>query len=122
QRALDAGNKDLELLETLAAYQRRAPARRLVVTLLRISDAKGGDVDALREAVEVALDPVADRALAKTIAEKLLDAAEAVWTSGQSPASRSFGSPAEAAAWALEALARLVHEEAPARPSDLFPP
>ena len=50
-------------------------------------------LDGLREAVDVALDAIGDRALAKTLAEKLLDAAEARWLSGRVEPTARFASP-----------------------------
>ena len=117
EQALALDPSSGEILAALADVQRRAPGRALVTTLLRLSEVEGGRLDRYREAVEVAEGPVGDAALAKTLAEKLLDAAEARWSL---PVTEGFTSASEAAAWALEAMARLVHDEGPQAVADLF--
>ncbi|MFT3767262.1 MAG: tetratricopeptide repeat protein [Minicystis sp.] len=110
--ALDPGS--VPILEALAEVQRRAPGRELLTTLLRLAELEGGRLDRLRDAVEIAEGPVGDAALAKTIAGKLLDAAGARWSEGGGAEAR------DAAAWALEALSRLMHEEGREALADLF--
>src|SRR6185436_3329023 len=47
----DAGSPDV--LQALAAVQRRTPGRAYVETLVKLSDARVGDLALLREAIEV---------------------------------------------------------------------
>jgi tetratricopeptide (TPR) repeat protein len=117
EQALALDPSSATILAALADVQRRAPGRALVTTLLRLAEAEGGRLDRYREAVEVAEGPVGDAALAKMLAEKLLDAAAARWSED---VAGGFASASEAAAWALEAMARLVHDEGPQAVADLF--
>ena len=122
-RALARDPKCAPLLTALADLQRRAPSLRLVTTLLRLAEIEadpGKELDLYGEAVEIAEGPVGDAALAKTLAERLLDAATARWTAGTEVSAARFGSPREAASWALDALVRLVHREDPKVVADLY--
>jgi lipopolysaccharide biosynthesis regulator YciM len=110
--ALALDPDSVPLLAALADVQRPAPGRALVTTLLRLAALGDGPLDRYREAVAVAEGPVGDAALAKTLAEKLLDAAAARWS--EDPAASA------AAVWALDALSRLLHEEGPEALADLF--
>ncbi len=111
-RALAIDPESEPLLSDLAEVQRTMPSRALVDTLLRLSAARGGDLELRREAVEVA-EALAhgggSAALPRTLAEELLDAAAVDFQ-------REGASGA--AAWAIEALARLA--ETPAARSELF--
>ncbi|AKU97689.1 Exonuclease SbcC [Labilithrix luteola] len=78
--AHDATNADL--LADLARLQRRAKGRPLVESLLRLSETTGGDLDLLSEAADVAVASVGDRALSKSILERLLRLAIERWTNG----------------------------------------
>jgi tetratricopeptide (TPR) repeat protein len=112
EQALARDPESVPILEALAGVQRRAPGRSLITTLLRLAEATDGDLDRYREAVEIAEGPAGDPALAKMLAEKLLDAATARW---------SRGAPAIlAASWALDTMVRLVHDEGPAAMADLY--
>jgi tetratricopeptide (TPR) repeat protein len=91
-----------EMLAALADLQRRAPGRPLIDTLLRLADVTPGALDLHREAVETALDPVADRALARTTAERLFEVAMEVAGAGEPPPE---------VLWALDVLVRLALEE-----------
>src|SRR6185437_7738619 len=71
-RALAHDATDTRLLAQLAQLQRRHRGRPLIDSLLRLSQATGGDPDLLREAAEVAARVVVDRGLAKTILKRLL--------------------------------------------------
>ena len=115
--ALDPSSEPI--LAALADVQRRAPGRALVTTLLRLAEVDDGPgrLGRYREAVEVAEGPVGDPALAKMLAEKLLDAAAARWSE---PVTGGFASASEAASWALEAMSRLVHDDGPQAVADLF--
>lgn len=91
-----------EMLAALAELQRRAPGRPLIDTLLRLAAVTPGALDLHREAVETALHPVADRALAKSTAERLFEVAMEVAGAGEPPPE---------ALWALDVLVRLALEE-----------
>src|SRR5262249_12543222 len=69
-RALGHDPTNAELLVELAKLQRRAKGRPLVESLLRLSQATGGDLDLLSEAADVALGSVGDRSLAKSILDR----------------------------------------------------
>jgi tetratricopeptide (TPR) repeat protein len=107
--AIDPGN--VELLEALANVQRGAPGRALVTTLLALAEARGGDLDAHREAVEITEGAAADPALARDLAEKLLARAAADFSREGANA---------AASWALGALLRLSQHEGPAAMAALY--
>ncbi len=109
-RALTRDPENAELLASVADLQRRAPGAALVATLLRLSDAKGGDLALLREAAAVARGPVGDRDRARGIAERLLDLATERWLA----AGDEGGAPRDAAAWALAALIDLADDVADA--------
>jgi tetratricopeptide (TPR) repeat protein len=100
----------LDVLEALAAVQRRSPDRALIATLLRLAVASGGDLDRWAEAAEIAEGPVADRALATSIAETLLAAATPRWTEPPRAGSR-FESASRAAAWTIDVLVRLARAD-----------
>jgi tetratricopeptide (TPR) repeat protein len=124
ERALALDPLNVEILDALAELQRRVPGRPLVATLLRLCDATGGDLDCYREAVEIARGPVADRALAKTIAGKLLDLVALRWNEQVDDelthVSGTFASFADAATWALDVLVDLTHDDAPTDVAKLF--
>lgn len=112
-RALSHDAMNAELLSSLASIQRRAKGRPLVESLLRLSQATGGDLELLREAAEIATSAIADRALAKSILERLaklaierweLDAPTDTVIDGTIPGS-------EYLKWALEELIRIHNEE-----------
>lgn len=114
-RALGYDPTNARLLASLAELQRRSLGRPLVATLLRLSDATGGDLDLLREAAGVARERVGDRELAQSIAERLLELSAARWTGAEADAesvsAAGSGAPAlpsEAAAWALSTLLELA--------------
>ena len=90
-----------EMLAALADLQRRAPGRSLIDTLLRLADVTPGALDLHREAVETALDPVADQGLARSTAERLFEVAMEVAGAGEPPPE---------ALWALDVLVRLALE------------
>jgi tetratricopeptide (TPR) repeat protein len=106
-RVLALDPDHLDVLEALAAVQRRSPDRTLIATLLRLSEASGGDLDRWAEAAEIAGGPVADRALSTSITETLLASATARWTEPRRAGSR-FDSAASAASWAIDVLVRLA--------------
>ncbi len=119
-RALAHDAHSEEVLTSLANVQRRAPGRSLIDTLLRLSDVKGGDLDLLQEAADVAIHPLADREMSMQSCEKLLDLAVSRWTDASSPTpARREGkkkrlaelvdakAPRSVAAWSIEQLVRM---------------
>ncbi len=94
-RALSHGRDTPELLLELAQLQRRAKGRPLIDSLLRLSQATGGDLDLLREAADIAKNHVADRALAKTILTRLVKLATDRWIGEDADTAVSSGMPAE---------------------------
>ena len=81
-RALAHDTANAGMLAELTKLQRRAKGRPLVDSLLRLSQATGGDLDLLTEASEAALSSVGDRALSKSILDRLLRLAIERWISG----------------------------------------
>ncbi len=106
-RVLALDPDHLDVLEALAAVQRRSPDRALIATLQRLAVASGGDLDRWAEAAEIAEGAVADRALATSIAETVLAAATDRWTEPRRAGSR-FETASRAAAWAIDVLVRLA--------------
>ena len=85
QRALGHDPTNADILAELAKLQRRAKGRPLVDSLLRLSQATGGDLDLLVEAADTALASVGDRALAKSIFDRLLKLAAERWLGATEP-------------------------------------
>ena len=122
-RALQHDPNDTRLLSQLAQLQRRHKGRPLIDSLMRLSQATGGDPELLREAAEVAARVVVDRALAKNILDRLLKLASERWTSSEEhpPSTASPGEappsvgpsthPSEHVEWALAELLRVYNEE-----------
>jgi tetratricopeptide (TPR) repeat protein len=79
-RALSHDPSNRTLLSALASIQRGAKGRPLVDSLLRLSEATGGDLDLLREAGDVALGSLSDRGLARTILGSIVQLAQTRWT------------------------------------------
>lgn len=79
-RALAHDHANAGMLAELAKLQRRAKGRPLVDSLLRLSQATGGDLDLLTEASDAAITSVGDRALSKSILDRLLRLAIDRWT------------------------------------------
>ncbi len=80
-RALAHDAANAGMLAELTKLQRRAKGRPLVDSLLRLSQATGGDLDLLTEAADAAVASVGDRALSKSILDRLLRLAIERWTS-----------------------------------------
>ncbi|WP_394823719.1 tetratricopeptide repeat protein [Pendulispora albinea] len=102
------------LLASLANLQRRAKGRPLVESLLRLSEATGGDLELLREAAEIANDSIADRALGKSILERLMKLATERWFGREPPRDVTSGTPADPeqfVRWTIAALSRIYDEE-----------
>jgi tetratricopeptide (TPR) repeat protein len=112
-RALAYDPLNAELLQALAQLQRRAKGRPLVESLLRLSQATGGDLDLLAEAAEIALHNVLDRALAKSIFDKLLKLATERWMSnaGDTVTAGMPGSPSTFVDRALKSLVTIYDDE-----------
>ncbi len=106
-RALAHDPLNAELLAALAQLQRRAKGRPLVESLLRLSQATGGDLDLLAEAADIALHNVLDRALAKSIFDKLLKLATERWQKA-GPESVSAGTPGSPSTFVDRACKSLV--------------
>jgi|GEM_PF-405214 len=81
-RALAHDTANAGMLAELTKLQRRAKGRPLVDSLLRLSQATGGDLELLTEASEAAIASVGDRALSKSILDRLLRLAIERWLSG----------------------------------------
>ncbi|MBX3258595.1 MAG: tetratricopeptide repeat protein [Labilithrix sp.] len=92
-RALAHDPTNAPLLAELAKLQRRARGRPLVDSLLRLSQTTGGDLDLLGEAAEVAVNSVGDRALAKSIFDRLLKLAAERWLGATEPNVLTSGTP-----------------------------
>jgi tetratricopeptide (TPR) repeat protein len=92
-RALTHDPTNAPLLAELAKLQRRARGRPLVDSLLRLSQTTGGDLDLLGEAAEVAFNSVGDRALAKSIFDRLLKLAAERWLGATAPTVLTSGTP-----------------------------
>jgi tetratricopeptide (TPR) repeat protein len=109
--AYDAGNAGL--LGELAQLQRRTKGRPLIDSLLRLSQATGGDLDLLREAADVAAG-VGDRGLAKSILDRLLRLSTERWQGMEAEGPVTMGSaaaPSSYVEWALERLVQIHDEE-----------
>lgn len=114
-RALTHDRDNAALLLELAQLQRRAKNRPLIDSLMRLSQATGGDLDLLREAADIAKNDVADRTLAKTILTKLVRLATDRWIGEEAVTNVSSGMPAEPAEYIRRAardLAELHRAEA----------
>ena len=121
--ALANDNLNAELLASLAQVQRRAKGRPLIDSLLRLSQATGGDLDLLREAAEIAMGSVADRALAKSILEQLLRLAKERWAGGSEGVSATAAPSAHGplVRWVVDELVRIHDEQGnPERSVDLL--
>ncbi len=92
-RALSHDPTNAPLLAELAKLQRRARGRPLVDSLLRLSQTTGGDLDLLGEAAEVAVNSVGDRALAKSIFDRLLKLGAERWLGATEPNVLTSGTP-----------------------------
>ena len=124
-RALGHTPEDASILASLAQLQRRTKGRPLVDSLLRLSSATGDDLDLLREAADVARTAVADRALAKSIVERVLrlsiDAWMPVAEDAVTVSSGAAALPAGYVEWAIRELSSIYEEEGePSRVVDLL--
>jgi tetratricopeptide (TPR) repeat protein len=109
-RALAHDAANAGMLAELTKLQRRAKGRPLVDSLLRLSQATGGDLDLLTEASEAAISSVGDRALSKSILDRLLRLAIERWTTpgATPPESVSSGTPATPETYVDRATTELV--------------
>ncbi|MCL2447549.1 MAG: tetratricopeptide repeat protein, partial [Polyangiaceae bacterium] len=96
--------RDVALLEQLADLRRRRPDRRLVDTLLALSEARGGALDVLHEAAALAREALVDRALARAVTQKLLELARARWEADPEAAR-------DLARWGVETLVAIEGDE-----------
>jgi hypothetical protein len=110
-RALTFDENSGDILEALAAVQRRTPGRNLVLTMMRLSDARGGDVELLRDAAEIAIGMRDDASLRRGACEKVFELAVARWTASSSKrAQDGERSARNVAAWALRQLVQGADE------------
>ena len=107
QRALGHDPSNPDILAELAKLQRRARGRPLVESLLRLSQSTGGDLDLLTEAAETAFASVGDRALARSIFERLLKLSAERWLGATFP-NVSSGTPKEPQFYVERAVRELV--------------
>ena len=111
-RALAHDAANAGMLAELTKLQRRAKGRPLVDSLLRLSQATGGDLDLLSEAADAAIASVGDRALSKSILDRLLRLAIDRWTNGGPAIAAaegvSAGTPAAPDTYVDRATAELV--------------
>lgn len=106
-RALGYDATNATLLADLASLQRRARGRPLVESLLRLSQTTGGDLDLLTEAADTALGSVGDRALAKSIFDRLLKLGAERWLGATEPNVTS-GTPKAPETYVDRAVTELV--------------
>lgn len=108
-RAAHQDGSHVPTLRMLAELQRRNPGRPLVDTLLVLVDAAGGDLDALYEAAQTTLRTVEDEAFARTVLERLFDAASRRWVSPESGdgAPPLVGDAKQQTSWSVSELVRL---------------
>jgi len=107
-RALEHDPTNSALLAELAQLQRRARGRPLIDSLLRLSQTTGGDLDLMSEAADVALTSVGDRALSKSILERLLLLAIDRWTNATDAVLVSSGTPAAPSSYVDRAMRELL--------------
>ena len=108
-RALGYDPNSVEILEALAAVQGRTPGRAYVLTTVRLSEVKGGDLRLLKEAADVAVRGRDEPSLAPMVCAKLFDLALARW-SDDKPGSAGAKTTEGLASWALEQLIALAEE------------
>ncbi|HMI85354.1 MAG TPA: tetratricopeptide repeat protein [Polyangiaceae bacterium] len=108
-RALGYDPTSVEILEALAAVQSRTPGRAYVLTTVRLSEVKGGDLRLLKEAADVAVRGRDEPSLAPMVCAKLFDLALTRW-SDDKPGSSAAKSTEGLASWALEQLISLADE------------
>jgi len=102
QRGLAHEAAHTDSLRELARLQWREPSRALVDTLLALAGNFPDDLDPLHDAARIALDPVGDHELARSILDRLLRVSRGQWEDGR----QSGGERAapEMAVWALDQL------------------
>ncbi len=111
-RALAHDPMNAEILSELTQLQRRVRGRPLIESLLRLSQATGGDLELLAEAAEIAITAQIDRALAKSILDRLLRLATERWLGeGEPITAGSPRNPQEYAAHALDDLVRVYKDD-----------
>jgi tetratricopeptide (TPR) repeat protein len=108
-RALGYDPSSIEILEALAAVQGKTPGRAYVLTTVRLSEVKGGDLRLLKEAADVAMRGRDEPSLPPMVCAKLFDLALARW-SDEKPGSAAAKTTEGLASWALEQLIALADE------------
>jgi tetratricopeptide (TPR) repeat protein len=108
-RALGYDESSVQILEALAQVQSRTPGRAYVLTTVRLSDVKGGDLRLLKEAADVAVRGREESSLAPMVCSKLFDLTLTRW-SDDKPGSAAAKTTEGLAAWSLEQLIALADE------------
>jgi Tfp pilus assembly protein PilF len=108
-RALGYDEASVEILEALAAVQSRSPGRAFVLTTVRLSEVKGGDLKLLKDAADVAVRGKDEASLAPMVCGKLFDLTLARW-SDEKPGSAGAKTIEGLASWSLEQLIQLADE------------
>jgi tetratricopeptide (TPR) repeat protein len=108
-RALGYDESSVQILEALAAVQSRTPGRAYVLTTVRLSEVKGGDLRLLKEAADVAVRTRDEPSLSPMVCSKLFDLALARWRD-EKPGSSAAPTTEGLAAWALDQLIVLADE------------
>jgi len=112
-KAARLGGPHVETLRRLVDLQRRTPGRALFDTLLSVTELGTGDLDPLIEAADLALDRLADPALAHPVLTRLFAQAAAMLRSNQGPVGKT--SAADAALYAAKKLAELAEAASDAK-------
>lgn len=102
-------------LRILAELQRRTPGRPLVVTLTALADVCEDELAVLREAGDVALDPVGDPELARPLLERALELASKKFEEAGDPESEVGFEASDVVAWATDHLVTLCLRDADAK-------
>lgn len=108
ERALELDPAHPELLRQLSEVRRRSKGRPLVDSLLRLSDATGGDLDLLAEAAQVSEEAALDRKLTRSILDRLAGLAEERWLGADAGRAVSSGAPGTPEGYVLAAMRATV--------------
>lgn len=95
-------------LRMLAELQRRSPGKPLVTTLTALADVCGDELAVLREAGDVALNPVNDAELAEPILERALNVAASRFKEAGGSETESGFEASDVCAWATDHLVQLA--------------
>jgi tetratricopeptide (TPR) repeat protein len=111
-RAIEHDSRVEETLEMQVDLQRQHPGAPLIATLSLLSEVRGGDLDALREAALIALDQEGDTARGQALLEATLRVARERWSRGDE--SRARDGHEAYASLAIERLVTLREQAADA--------